>query len=354
MVADTPGIHHVTGIVGDAQEAVDFYAGVLGLRPVIRTVNFEDILQHHLYFGDARGTPGTVFTCFPDPYADTGRVGKPQVDAVAFRVPDGSLPYWRDRLEADGIDAVGPLERFADRFLRLVDPVGTRLELVADSDASDAVAEPWPGSNVPAEAAIRDLYGVSTVSLNPYATASTLETLGFVYDEERDDRVRYRAPGDRAMIVDVRTAVAADTKAERGVSFGREGPGTIHHVAVRVESEEMLYEWRDLFDDRGGDVSRVKDRHFFHSLYVREPGGILFELATETDGVAADPPLDANVLDSTNGRERVHLPLSLPDWFEDDRELIESQLPPLSAPVDKRDQQPGETGGADTDDEEGT
>ncbi|MWV41645.1 VOC family protein [Natrialba sp. INN-245] len=367
MLADTPGLHHVTGIVGDAQEAVDVYAGVLGLYPVTRTVNVEDPLQHHLYFGDATGSPGTVFTCFPDPHADPGRVGKPQVDAVAFRVPDGSLPYWRERLEAYDVDVDGPLERFDERFLRLEDPVGTRLELVADSDADDSDAEPWPGSDVPPDAAICDLYGVSTRSLNPYATASTLETLGFAYDEEGDERVRYRTTGDRATIVDVGVAAEETTAdsgtgsdgfegesvAERAASFGREGPGTIHHVAVRAESEAALSEWRELFDDRGYDVSRVKDRHVFHSLYVREPGGILFELATETDGVAVERTLATDTTESTDSRGTTDLPLSLPDWFESDRELIESQLPSLSIPIDEDSRKPSDAGGGDTEDEGG-
>lgn len=311
MITDTPGIHHVTGIVGDAQEAVDFYAGVLGLRLGTRTVNFEDILQHHLYFGDAAGTPGTVLTVFPDPYGDDGRVGKPQVESVSFLVPEGSLEYWRGRLAIRDI-AVQPRERFDDRVLRFEDPVGTRLELVAGSAAALEASgvEPWTDGPVPADAAIRGLHGVSTLSVNPYATAGTLETLGFEYEAERDERVRYRAPGTRATVVDV---------LDRDAPYGREGTGTLHHVAVRVEREEDLYEWRELFDERGYDVSRVKDRHFFHSLYVREPGGVLFELATETNGVAVTG-------------EGADTSLYLPDWFERDRELIESQLPELQLP----------------------
>ncbi|SDQ19874.1 VOC family protein [Natronobacterium texcoconense] len=312
MVTDTPGIHHVTGIVGDAQEAVDFYTGVLGLRLVTLTVNFEDILQHHLYFGDATGSPGTVFTCFPDPHGDTGRVGRPQVETASFLVPDDALEYWRDRLEKRERD-VQSVERFDDRALRFEDPVGTRLELVAGTtDELAAAGDPWTDGSVPADAAVRGLHGVSVLSVNPYATAGTLETLGFEYEGERDDRVRYRAPGARATVVDV---------LDRDAPYGREGTGTIHHVAVRVESEDDLHEWRELFDDRGYDVSRVKDRHFFHSLYVREPGGVLFELATETDGVATT---DENDLEPS---------IYLPDWFEPDRDLIESQLPELTVPL---------------------
>ncbi|GAB3667856.1 VOC family protein [Halopiger thermotolerans] len=319
MLTDTPGIHHVTGIVGDAQEAIDFYAGVLGLRLVTQTVNFEDILQHHLYFGDAAGSPGTVVTVFPDPHGDEGRVGKPQVERVSFLVPNESLEYWRDRLRERNVALAddGPIERerFDERVLRFEDPVGTRLELVGGSpgEIEAAAVEPWTAGPVPADAAIRGVHGVSTLSVNPYATASTLETLGFEYEAESDERVRYRAPGTRATVVDV---------LDRDASFGREGIGTHHHVAVRVPAEKDLYEWRKLFDDRGYDVSRVKDRHFFHSLYVREPGGVLFELATETDGIAA-----AGGDSSEPGAS-----LYLPDWFERDRELIESQLPALTVP----------------------
>ncbi|WP_126663652.1 VOC family protein [Haloterrigena salifodinae] len=328
MPPDTPGLHHVTGLVGDAQTAVDFYAGVLGLRLATQTVNFEDILQHHLYFGDAVGTPGTVLTHFPDPHADPGRVGKPQVASVAFAVPAGSLEYWRDRLVDYDVAVEGPLERFEERVLQFEDPAGTQLELVAGPpDAPDpSGVEPWTDGPVPDESAIRALHGVSTLSVNPYATASTLETLGFEYESELDDRARYRAAGDRATIVDV---------LDRDAEFGREGPGTLHHVAVRVGSEDDLHEWRKIFDDRGHDVSRVKDRHFFHSLYVREPGGVLFELATESDGVAASGP-------EGGPGESLHLP----DWFERDRDLIESQLPELTVPeATARD---GDTGAADS------
>lgn len=318
MLTDTPGLHHVTGIVGDAQAAVDFYAGVLGLSFVAQTVNFEDILQHHLYFGDERGRPGTVFTCFPDPHADPGRLGSPQVASVAFVVPDGALEYWRTRLTNRNVAVEGPLERFDERALRLQDPSGTQVELVAGSPAPDrdsATVDPDAERTIPETAAIRELHGVSALSVTPYATASTLETLGFDYVAEEGDRVRYRASGSRATVVDV---------LDRDASFGREGPGTLHHVAVRAASEEELYDWRELFDERGYDVSRVKDRHLFHSLYVRGPGDVLFELATETDGVAVDGP--------TAGTS-----LYLPEWFERDRDLIESQLPALTAPTAERD-----------------
>ncbi|SIS08062.1 VOC family protein [Natronorubrum thiooxidans] len=315
MLADTPGLHHVTGIVGDAQAAIDFYTGVLGLRLVTQTINFEDILQHHLYFGDADGTPGTVLTQFPDPHGDAGRVGTPQVESVAFVVPDDALAYWQERLDDHGIAVEGPCERFGERALRLEDPVGTQLELVGHPRPTidRATVEPWAAGPVPTDVAFRGLSGVSVLSVNPYATASTLETLGFEHEAEHAARIRYRASGTRATVVDI---------LDRNAPFGREGQGTIHHVAVRVGSEEELHEWRALFDDRGYDVSRVKDRHFFHSLYVRDPGGVLFELATDTGGVAA-----------SNDGDRSGESLYLPNWFERDRDLIESQLPTLTVPT---------------------
>ncbi|AGB33179.1 Glyoxalase/bleomycin resistance protein/dioxygenase [Natrinema pellirubrum DSM 15624] len=322
MLTDTAGLHHVTGIVGDAQSAIDFYGGVLGLRLVTQTVNFEDVLQHHLYFGDAAGRPGTVLTHFADPHGDPGRFGAPQPESVAFVVPDGSLAYRADRLAERGVALEGPLERFDERVLRFADPAGTRLELVAGPPVPGDV-EPWTEGPIPTDHAIRGLHGVATLSVNPYGTAGALETLGFEHEAEDGDRIRYRASGSRAAVVDV---------LDRDAAFGREGQGTLHHVAVRVESEDALHEWRDLFDERGHDVSRVKDRHVFHSLYVREPGGILLELATETDGVAASGP--------TGGPGES---LYLPAWFERDRELIESQLPELTVPNGNGDDESGDS-----------
>lgn len=318
MPASTPGIHHVTGIVGDAQTAVDFYAGTLGLRFVKQTVNFEDVLQHHLYFGDAEGRPGTVFTAFADPHGDDGRVGKPQVEAVTFAVPEGSLDFWEGRFAEFDVPVEGVDDRFGERVLRVRDPAGTHVELAAGDDAVDGTGEgdesedsdPWTDGPVPERAAIAGIAGVSVLSVNPFATAATLETLGFEYAVESDERVRYLTSGGLATAVDI---VHCET------DFGREGPGTLHHVAVRVDTENDLHEWREYFDDNGYDVSRVKDRHFFHSLYVREPGGILVELATETGGLVSGHPSPGATLE-------------LPPFFEGDRELIESQLPALTIP----------------------
>lgn len=312
MLTDTPGIHHVTGIAGAAQRNLDFYAGTLGLRLVKRTVNQEDALRDHLFYGNETADPGTVLTSFPFPNDDSGRVGRPQISAVSFAVPEGSLEYWTDRLAAAAVETSAPVERFGERVLAFADPDGTQVELVE----RDAPVEPWTGGGVPAEHAIRGIHGVTTLPTNPYATAGTLETLGFEYVSETstDDgtRVRYEAEGDHATVVDVLDA---------GTGFGREGTGSLQHVAVRAESVDELYEWHDLFRERDYDVSRVRDRYYFHSLYVRDDGGILFELATEEPGLTRDEPVES--LGST---------LALPDQFEADRELIEDQLPEVTVP----------------------
>ncbi|POG56204.1 ring-cleaving dioxygenase [Haloferax marisrubri] len=309
MLTDTAGIHHITGIVRDAQANVDFYATTLGLRLVKQTVNFNEKFTRHLFYGDETGSPGTALTFFPYPAEEPGRPGTPQIRTASLVIPPDAVDYWMDRLADRGVDVDGPFERFDETVIRFSDPDGTDLELVT----GESSVEPWADGPVPAERAIRGIHGVTLHSTNPFVTASVLDTLGFDLVAQEGDRVRYRAPGDRATVVDL---------LDRDGEFGREGAGSIHHVAVRVEDEAQLYEWHDLFRERGYDVSRVKDRHVFHSLYVREPGGILFELATDGPGLTFD--VDPEALGQS---------LYLPPWLEEDREMIESQLRPLDLPV---------------------
>ncbi|WP_254522513.1 VOC family protein [Natrinema caseinilyticum] len=304
MLTDTPGIHHITGIVRDAQQNVDFYTDVLGLRLLKHTVNFNEKFTRHLFYGDETGSPGSALTFFPYPAEEDGRVGKPQISTAALVIPPNSAVYWRDRLTAHDLN-VTESERFDETVLRFTDPDGTQLELVT----GESSVEPWTDGPVHERHAIRGIHGVTLLSANVFVTASVLDTLGFELVDQEGDRVRYQAPGDRATVVDL---------LERDAEFGREGAGSIHHVAVRVPEKDHLYEWYDLFRERGYDVSRVKDRHFFHSLYVREPGGILFELATERPGLTVDADHDTP-----------EQSLYLPPWLEEDRDMIESQLQPL-------------------------
>lgn len=310
MLPDIPGIHHITGIIRDAQVNVDFYTEVLGLRLVKQTVNFNEKFTRHLFYGDEAGSVGTVLTFFAYPSEDDGRLGKPQISTTALAVPPGSMPFWQKRLTTHNIDYEGPFERFGETVIRFTDPDGTKLELVT----AESSVDPWIAGPIPAQTAIRGIHGVTLLSTNIYVTASVLETLGFELIDQAGDRIRYQSGGEFATIIDL-----LDVDAE----FGREGAGSFHHVALRVPEEEQLYEWHDLFRERDYDVSRVKDRHFFKSLYVREPGGILFELATESPGLAA-------AKDSDIPGEQ----LFLPPWLEEDREMIEDQLIPLELPAD--------------------
>jgi glyoxalase family protein len=305
MLTDTPGIHHITGIVRDAQENVDFYSDVLGLRLVKQTVNFNEKFTRHLFYGDETGSPGTALTFFPYPAEEAGRPGKPQISTAALTIPSNSVSYWQERLAEHDITVEGPFDRFDETVLRFSDPDGTRLELVT----GESDVEPWADGPIPTQHAIRGIHGVTLLSTSVFITASVLETLGFELRDQAGDRVRYQAQGDRATVVDL---------LDRDAEFGREGAGSIHHVAVRIPEKDQLYEWHDLFRERGYDVSRVKDRHFFHSLYVREPGGILFELATEEPGLTGEDDLDS-----------LGESLFLPSWLEEDREMIKGQLQPL-------------------------
>lgn len=300
----TSGLHHVSIITGTSAETYRFYGEVLGLGLVVRTVNHDDPYMHHLYFGDSAGTPGTLLTCFPAERGQKGRVGRPQPSATALSVPRGSLDYWADRLDSYGV-AVDRVERFGEPCLVFTDGDGQPLELVE----ADVKTEPWSGSPVPAERAITGVHGVTLASTSPFQAASVLDALGFDLVAQEGDRVRYRTPGELGTVVDV-----LDSR----LPYGREGAGTAHHVAFRLPGDEALREWYEVLVDDGLDPSYLRDRHYFRSVYVREPGGVLFELATDGPGVAAGKTI-----------EGAEAPLELPPWLEDDRELIEPQLPSL-------------------------
>jgi glyoxalase family protein len=318
----TPGIHHVSAISGDPQETVDFYGDALGLRFVKRTVNYDDKFMYHLYFGDETGSPGTLATFFPYQRGQVGRVGKPQPSAMAFAVPQNSVDYWQDRLAARDAAVDDPVERFGETVIPFRDGDGQPLELVASAEAGSgdrrratADEERSPASNaaIPSEHAIRGIHGVTLLSASIYHTASTLEVLGFELLDQEGDRVRYRVPdaaGDAATV----------DLLDRDAEYGREGAGTIHHVAVRA-GDRSISAWRERLDEAGLEPTRVTDRKYFESVYAREPGGILFEVATDDPGLTVD-----------EAPAELGSSLRLPSWFERDREMIEEQLPPIDGP----------------------
>ena len=313
------GLHHVTAICGDAQRNVNFYAGTLGLRLVKQTVNYDDPSTLHLYYGDAAGAPGTLLTFFPweGEQVQRGRQGLGQATIVAFAIAPESLGFWIGRLISHGIQYRGPERRLGakEQVLTIRDADGIIVELVTDASAAPRAS--WEGSDVPAEHAIRGLYGV-TVWVEGYErTAELLTTrMGFAADTQLTETVyRFRAPGtDAGRVVDVRCAP--------DFWSGTVGVGVIHHVAFRAPDDASELRVRDDLIARGCDPTPVIDRTYFHSVYFREPSGVLFEIATDAPGMSVDEPA------SQLGQRLV-----LPGHLEAMRVEIERIVPPILVPT---------------------
>jgi glyoxalase family protein len=312
MTPRTSGLHHVTAIAGDSQQNADFYVGTLGLRMVKRTVNHDDTGTYHFYFGDGEGTPGTNVTFFPwGEHGRRGRFGAGQARTTAYLLPEGSVRYWADRLESAGVE-YDHEERFDETVLRFADPDGIELELVAADAASDAV--PWEVGPVPTEHQLRGFYGVTLAVDDREPTAEVLtDVLGYEHERSAAGRHRYRShAGGPASVLDL---------VETETGPGQTGVGTVHHVAFAVEDVDEHEAYREAYAGRGLQPTQVIDRTYFQSIYVREPGGILFEMATTDPGFTADEPLDE--LGSS---------LVLPGWLEDERDRIETELPAFEGP----------------------
>jgi glyoxalase family protein len=312
-VADIEGLHHVTAIAGEPQVNIDFYAGVLGLRLVKVTVNFDDPTTYHLYYGDGRGHPGTIMTFFPWPGALKGSIGTGQLTATSFAIPEKSLSYWRKRLREHGVEFKETTSDFGEQVLFLRDPDGLQLELISSSSANSNHI--WEHSLVPTEYAIRGFHHV-TLSLNGQERTALLltDTLGFKQIGKEGSRVRYAvATGAPSTIVDLLCAPE-----------GRPGTvavGTVHHVAWRTATDAQQVQWRDILTKLDYDVTPIIDRQYFHSIYFREPGGVLFEIATDPPGFATDETL-----------EHLGTALKLPRWLEASRLELQRLLPPIELP----------------------
>jgi len=313
-MAGIEGLHHVTAIVGEPQANIDFYAGVLGLRLVKLTVNFDDPTTYHLYYGDGQGHPGTIMTFFPWPGASRGRVGTGQLTVTSFAVPEKSLPYWRERLLKRGVEFHETTSDLDEEMLFLRDPDGLQLELVSTPNARpDRV---WEKGSVPTEHAIRGFHHV-TLSENGHERTALLltETLGFKQVAKQGNRFRYAvATGAPSTMVDLVCAPEGRP--------GRVAVGTVHHVAWRTATNAEQVQWRDTLAKLEYNVTPIIDRQYFHSIYFREPGGVLFEIATDPPGFATDETV-----------ERLGTSLKLPPWLEKDRAELERSLPRVELPV---------------------
>ncbi len=307
------GIHHITAIAGDAQRNVDFYRGVLGLRLVKQTVNFDAPDVYHLYYGDGEARPGTILTFFPFPGAAPGRRGAGQVAATAFSIPDHALGYWTDRLASHGVLVEGPQDVHGEQVLSFADPDGLALELVAARDDS---RPGWTSGPVPAAHAIRGFYG-ATLWVRDLAPSAALltETMGFREVGRAAGRIRFATgDGGPGNWVDL----LAVPRLERGTG----GAGTIHHIAWRVPEDQQQLAWRQRLLAAGRQVTPVQDRQYFHSIYYHEPAGVLYEIATDPPGFAIDEAPD-----------QLGTQLQLPPWLESRRPQLERALPPLHLPA---------------------
>jgi glyoxalase family protein len=309
----TNGIHHVTAIAGPARRNLDFYTGTLGLRLVKRTVNFDDPGTYHFYYGDETGRPGTILTFFPWEHVAAGRLGVGETQETVFRVPEGSIGYWTHRFVEKGVAQDAVEKRFGETVLSFKDPDGMRLALVAVPGIESEPA--WSGGDVPAEHAIRGFHSVSLLLRDAAPTGAILtDVFGFSDAGREGSTVRFKADATEiGGIVDIR--VAGD------FLRGRQGGGSVHHIAFRAAADEAEFAMmKKLAENHGIRTTVQKDRNYFRSLYFREPGGVLFEIATDIPGFAVDEPV------ASLGQS-----LKLPPQYEPRREDIEAVLPALAA-----------------------
>ena len=306
------GLHHVTAISSDPQRTIDFYTQILGLRLVKLTVNFDDPSTYHLYFGDEQGSPGTILTFFAWPGQPPGRKGTGQLTTTSFSVPKDSLEYWKQRLASNGIGSRESGRRFGDPVLSFQDNDGQGLELV---ESVDDVRTGWRRGPVPKEHAVKGFHGVTLSEENLEHTESVLvDTLGFHLKEEEYDRFRYEVGnGTGGTLVDILSLPGS----ERGLV----SVGTVHHVAFRATNDDHQDQIRQKILRTNIHPTEVINRLYFHSIYFREPGGVLLEVATDPPGFAIDEPI-----------ARLGSRLTLPPWLESSRASVQKSLPSVNLP----------------------
>jgi len=306
------GLHHITALASDPQKNLDFYAGILGLRLVKKTINFDAPEVYHLYYGNENGTPGTIMTFFPYIGLQNGRKGKGQVITTSFSIPENSIDYWVKRLKKFKIAHKAPEQRFDEVALYFEDTDGLGLELVANKKDS---REGFTYGNIPAEFAIKGFFGITLSEECSEKTANLLVSqMDHKLIAEKGNRFRYSTSGKPGDIVDI----LCNPDALKGVS----GSGTIHHVAFATANNATQLDAREKLLKFGLNLTPVLDREYFHSVYFREPGGVLFEIATIPPGFTIDEPL-----------EKLGTSLKLPPWEESNRLIIEKLLPPIQLDI---------------------
>jgi len=277
------GLHHITAIAGNAQKNFDFYTKTLGLRLVKKTVNFDDPGTYHLYYGDEAGHAGTILTFFPWDGIGQGTEGVGMATEIGYAVPQGSLEFWKDRFEQAKVKTGEITERFGEQFLTFKDPDGLSLSLIVPS--ADDLRKPWETNEVKAENATKGFHS-TTLNLQSIDETAKVLTDIFGYRLLKQEGNRYRFTTDA-----VPTAAIVDLLENPGGNRGRNAAGTNHHVAFRVENEDVQMEFREKILSKHLNITPKIDRDYFYSLYFREPGGVLFEIATDNPVFTVDEPL---------------------------------------------------------------
>lgn len=306
------GIHHITAIAGRAAANIVFYTRVLGLRLVKKTVNFDDPGTYHLYYGNETGSPGTILTFFPWEHAAPGRAGVGLTQETAFRIPPQSLGFWTHRLVEKSVPHGAHEKRFGESRLSLTDPDGAGLALIGDPAAAPEPA--WGQGGIPPEHAIRGFHSATLLLAETEPTANVLQSvLGFLPIGQEGTVTRFAASqkGNGAFV---------DLRAAGGFLPGRMGRGSVHHIAFRARNDAHQAVMAAKVRSLGFQPTEQIDRQYFRSVYFREPGGILFELATDDPGFAVDEPL-----------AELGSHLMLPEFLEPRRSRIEAALPPLES-----------------------
>ncbi len=304
------GIHHITAVAGNPKQNHQFYTKVLGLRLVKKTINFDDPSVYHLYYGNESGDPGSILTFFPWEHLQDGEPDRGQVVAVSFSIPTGSKAFWLDHLRGHNLEIEEPFSRFGKEVIGLQDPDGLHLELVLDPKINSF--EGWSAGPIPQEHTIRGLHGATLAEENHSGAGRLLEDdFGFELTNQLENRYLYETDADFGSVIEIIDGFDLN---------GRPGKGTVHHIAFRVKDEEEQESLRMQLLNKGYYLTEVKDRDYFKSVYFHEPGGILFEIATDPPGFTRDEDLDE--LGSS---------LKLPRWLEDERNVIEEELPKLNS-----------------------
>src|SRR5690606_6486916 len=304
------GLHHITAIANDAQQNLDFYTKVLGLRLVKKTVNFDDPGTYHFYFGNETGTPGTILTCFPWEGVNQGRNGTGMATHIGYALPHGALDFWKERLKKKDI-LYEEYRVFGEKLISFRDPDGLQLQFI-ESHTSDN-REGWTTEDINKDVGLKGFHNVTLTLRRTEATSNVLTgILGYELQKQEDNRFRFATSAiDTANLVDL----VEDPSGPQGYNAA----GTNHHIAFRVKDDNVLMEYREKILSAGFNVTSKINRDYFFSLYFREPGGVLFELATDNPGFDIDEP----VAELGNN-------LKLPKQYENRRLDIEKGLPKLS------------------------